>query len=211
MHIPWDVDGLRAELDGVVVASRAGNRQEYLLRPDLGRQLADESRADLQALRRGDGSPWDVVIVLSNGLSTEGMQRHGLGLTQALLTAFAATGLEVAPIVLVPEGRVALGDPIGRLVGARAVAIVVGERPGLSTADSLGIYLTLLPEDGSARTDADRNCISNVHPPAGLDYPQAAAKCAWLLNEALRRGYSGVQLKDESPSGLVLVRSLEEA
>lgn len=211
VHFPWEVEELRAALDGVAVASQAGSRQEYLLRPDLGRQLAPESRTTLQALRRDDGARWDVVIVLSNGLSTEAMQRHGLALTHALLAAFSATALEVAPIVLVPEGRVALGDPIGQLVGARAVVIVVGERPGLSASDSLGLYLTLLPEDGSARSDADRNCISNVHPPNGLDYPHAAAKCAWLLNEALSRGYSGVQLKDESPTGLVLVRSPEKA
>jgi len=211
VHVPWDLEALRAELDGVVVASRAGSRQEYLLRPDLGRQLAEVNHADLAALRRDLATPWDVVLVLSNGLSTEGLQRHGAGLTRELLAAFAASELEVAPVVLVPDARVALGDPIGAQVGARAVVIVVGERPGLSASDSLGIYLTLLTETGGGLTDADRNCISNVHPPAGLDYAQAAAKCAWLLNEALRRGYSGVRLKDESPNGLTLVRSLEEA
>jgi len=213
VHIPWDIEATRRELEPVathVVASCAGDRQTYLLRPDLGRQLAAESRAGLLDLRRESGQ-WDVAIVLTNGLSTDAVQRHGAALTHALLAAFATTRRAVAPVVLVANGRVALGDPTGTLLGARAVVIVVGERPGLSASDSLGIYLTLLPEDGSTRTDADRNCISNVHPPGGLDYPHAAAKCAWLLNEALTRGYSGVQLKDESPNGLVLVRSPEEA
>lgn len=192
---PWDPDELRATIpDLIAVRSRARDRQEYLLRPDLGRQLDPDSLAALEEGR------WDLAVVITNGLSSEAVRRHGAGLIAALGAAFAiAPALAVAPWVAAPDGRVAIGDPIGRRLGARAVLVVVGERPGLSAADSLGLYLTLLPEDGATCSDADRNCISNVHPPHGLDYATAAARASWLVREALARGYSGVALKDESP------------
>ncbi len=202
VHVAWDPSDMRV-FDGVEVRSCAPDRQTYLLRPDLGRRLADASALEA---RRGD---WDVVVVVTNGLSTEAVQRHGVGLVKALLQAFERMRLKVAPVVLVPEGRVALSDDVGRAIGARVVVMVVGERPGLSASDSLGIYLTWVGP--GPLSDADRNCISNVHPPAGLDYAQGAAKCAWLVQEALARGYTGVRLKDESPAGLTLAASAEEA
>ena len=200
VHVAWDPSDFDV-FDVVEVRSCAADRQTYLLRPDLGRRLADA--AALEA-RRAD---WDVVVVVTNGLSTEAVQRHGVGLVQALMRAFAAMGLRVAPVVLVPEGRVALSDDVGRAIGARVVVMVVGERPGLSASDSLGLYLTYVAVE--ARSDADRNCISNIHPPAGLDYAQGAAKCAWLVEQALLRGYTGVRLKDESPPGLSLGTAAE--
>lgn len=197
VHLAWDVEATRAalELPSCVVRSSVADRQDYLLRPDRGRQLFAEDLAKLWALAPGRGhEPWDVALVLSNGLSTEAVVKHGPGLVTAIVEVLG--GLRVAPIVLVRDGRVALGDPIARALRAKLVVVVIGERPGLSAADSLGIYLTLMRE--GALSDADRNCISNVHPPGGLGYREAAEQTGWLVREALARGVSGVALKDES-------------
>ena len=192
---PWDPDELRATIpDLIAVRSRARDRQEYLLRPDLGRQLDPDSLAALEEGR------WDLAVVITNGLSSEAVRRHGAGLIAALGAAFAiAPALAVAPWIAVPDGRVAIGDPIGRRLGARAVLIVVGERPGLSAADSLGLYLTLLPDDAAARSDADRNCISNVHPPHGLDYATAAARASWATTAVTPRASRPTAASSRSP------------
>jgi ethanolamine ammonia-lyase small subunit len=199
VHVPWELEAMREALGDIetcVVSSCAADRASYLLRPDLGRRLDPASEAPLTALAKREGR-WDVALVVSDGLSSEALRCHGEPLIRKLLAAFAGRELSVAPVVLVRDGRVALGDPIARALGARVVAIVVGERPGLSASDSLGIYLTLMRDE--ALSDADRNCISNIHPPGGLGYAEAAHKAVWLVGEALARGYGGVRLKDESP------------
>ena len=139
------------------------------------------------------------VLSIQDGYSLQQVERHGLALLSAVLATLGARHLNVGPVVLAPNGRVALSDEVGELLGARATAIIVGERPGLSAADSLGIYLTYGPRPGT--TDAQRNCISNVRPPEGLGYEAAAAKLGYLAAEALSRRVSGVALKDEGAGG----------
>ena len=176
----------------VEVESRAVDRAHYLSRPDFGRQLSPASVEKLAALA---DRPADLAIVIGDGLSASAIDAHGAALVAALLPRLDSLGLTLAPLVLARGARVALGDEIGARLGARAVAVLIGERPGLSSPDSLGIYFTLGPRAGL--TDADRNCISNVRA-EGLSYDLAAFKLAWLVREALRRGISGVALKDES-------------
>lgn len=144
----------------------------------------------------------DVAIVVCDGLSSIGIERHGPPLVAALVEGLGSAGLSVAPIAVAAQGRVALGDEVGEVLGARLVIVVIGERPGLSAADSVGLYLTFSPRAG--RSDAERNCISNVHPPDGLGYQAAAHKAVWLTRAALSRGETGVHLKDES-EGLMLL------
>lgn len=170
------------------------NRDQYLCRPDLGRCLEPSSRERLQSLQQ---SPLDVALVVSNGLSSTAIERHGPGLLEAIMAAYASSGLSVGPVCLAPNARVAVADEIGALLKARLSVIIVGERPGLSAADSLGVYLTYSPRIGN--TDAERNCLSNIRPPSGLSYQDAAAKLAYLSMQALRRGVSGVALKDDMP------------
>ena len=137
----------------------------------------------------------DVALIVTNGLSSTAVERHGIPLLQAILNGYRKQQISIAPVVLVANGRVALSDDIGFALNARVAVIIVGERPGLSAADSLGIYLTFAPQQGNS--DADRNCISNIRPPEGLGYESAAAKLLYLTEEAMRRGISGVALKDD--------------
>jgi ethanolamine ammonia-lyase small subunit len=169
----------------IVVASRCRDRREYLLRPDRGRRLRAE---DAARLPRG---PFDVVIVVADGLSPLAVSRHAANAVEALRVRLA--GLALGPIVYVERGRVAIADEIGETMQAQAAAILIGERPGLSAADSLGIYVTYAPRIG--RTDAERNCISNIRD-GGLGYEAAAVRCEWLIRESLRRQLSGVNLKE---------------
>lgn len=195
VHLALDTDSLEAQLraDGyspVRVQSAAPDRATYLARPDLGRRLGEQSAARLAAT--GD-SP-DIVVAIEDGLSAVAIQRHALPLLGAL-RAIAPQRWSGVPVVIALQGRVALGDEIGERLGAKLVVVMIGERPGLSSPDSLGIYLTHAPRIG--RTDAERNCISNIRP-EGLAYPAAAARLDWLVAEALRRRLTGVALKDES-------------
>ncbi len=189
VHTPLDVDRLRAELGPAagpvpVVRSRATSRAEYLRRPDLGRQLEDGT-----TLPREDV---DLAVVIADGLSPTAVQRHAPGLIAAL--AQAAEGrLRLSRPVIALEARVAIGDRIAELLGAPAVVVLVGERPGLSTSHSLGAYLTHGP--AASTTDADRNCVSNIHPPDGLDHPSAARTLVELAARARLLGRSGVDLK----------------
>jgi ethanolamine ammonia-lyase small subunit len=181
--------GLRA----IEVKSRAGSRRLYLGRPDLGRRLDQASAqhlADLSEAARGR-----VVIVIGDGLSPTAVHAHALGLMRHLLSQLSTAQIEIGPIVVATGARVALGDEIGEILGASLVAMLIGERPGLSAPDSLGAYLTFAPNLG--RTDADRNCVSNIHR-AGLTYEEAAFKIAWLIGEGISRKVTGVALKDES-------------
>jgi ethanolamine ammonia-lyase small subunit len=192
-----ETDRLLAELaafSGPVlrVSSQATTRPDYLQRPDLGRQLNDDSRTALAELA---AAGYDVAIVLADGLSATALNTHAVPLLHQLLPELAAAGLRLGPLVLAEQARVALGDEVGSLLKARLVLVLIGERPGLSAPDSLGAYFTYAPRPGL--TDEARNCVSNIRP-AGLLYAAAAAKLAWLLREAVRRQLSGVGLKDQA-------------
>lgn len=197
VHLPLDVAALQQALRpahgaAIVVHSRASGRPEYLLRPDLGRRLDDASAARLSAVAPADGC--DLAPVIADGLSALAVQRHAVPLLDALRPLLPADW-RIAPPVVALQGRVALGDEIGERLGARMVLMLIGERPGLSSPDSLGAYLTWAPRVGCS--DAERNCVSNIRP-EGLDYPAAARRIAWLLGESRRLQLSGVSLKDRS-------------
>ncbi|MBP2313817.1 ethanolamine ammonia-lyase subunit EutC [Azospirillum soli] len=193
VHTPFDTDALAAQFGNVPVVrvvSAAPSRAVYLQRPDLGRRLSPESAAALPP------GLFDVAFVIGDGLSATAVHAHAVPTLKAILTRL--DGWSVAPVVLATGCRVALGDDIGARLGAGMVAVLIGERPGLSTADSLGIYLTYEPKPG--RRDSERNCISNIHPPDGLGYEAAADKLAWLMREARRLKLTGVSLKDDAPA-----------
>jgi len=168
------------------VRSAAPDRATYLRRPDLGRILDPDTPLDAPA------GPVDLVFVVGDGLSATAVQAQAAPLVHACLARL--DGVSVAPIVVARQARVALGDPIGERLGARLCAVLIGERPGLSVADSLGVYLTHGPRPG--RRDSERNCISNIHGHGGLSTERAADTLAWLVREALRRGVTGVALKE---------------
>lgn len=200
VHAPFEADEVAARLtqlglEVIQVRSAVDSREEYLRRPDLGRRLSSGSREALAA-RRGD---FDLAIVVADGLSSTAVHQNAAPFVSALLPLLARQGLRLALTVVAREARVALGDEVGEALGARAVAVLIGERPGLSSPDSLGAYLTFGPRAGL--TDANRNCISNIRP-EGLAYEQAAFKLSWLIAEAFRRSLTGVGLKDESDFAL---------
>lgn len=187
-------DALQA-VTGLTVArvhSAAPDRAIYLRRPDLGRRLDAASRDGLAALPRVER---DLVVVVGDGLSPVAAARHSAALLAALAPQLLAQGQRVDAVVVAEQSRVALGDEVGALLGARAVLVLIGERPGLSSPDSLGAYLTWAPRVG--RSDAERNCVSNIRP-EGLPPADAARRLAWLLGAARRLGATGVALKDES-------------
>lgn len=193
VHRPLDREALAAALraggwDPLAVHSAAPDRATYIRRPDLGRILDDASRTTLE---RTAAAPCDVVFAIADGLSALAVERHAVALLDALRPALG--GWRAGPVCVVGQGRVAIGDEIGALLRARLVVVLIGERPGLSSSDSLGLYLTWDPRPG--RTNAERNCISNVRP-EGLGYEPAARKLALLMNEARRLGLTGVALKD---------------
>ena len=201
IHAALDVDTLDAELraDGWDVArvhSRAEDRTTYLRRPDLGRRLGADDAARLReaAEKMPGGRQCDVCIVIGDGLSSLAVERNAVPLLTAL-RPHLPPATRFAPVVIASQARVALADEVGEIFGAALSVMLIGERPGLSSPDSLGIYLTHAPRKG--RHDAERNCISNVRP-AGLAHDTAAFKLAWLMREALRIGATGIALKDES-------------
>lgn len=195
VHSAIDADGLAAALSelGVgevpVITSQAPDRSTYLRRPDLGRQ-PDDLRA-LNATRP------DVAIVVCDGLSARAVTDHAVPMVQALVDALPAF---TTSVVVATQARVALGDHVAAALGAEAVVVLVGERPGLSVADSLGAYLSYRPRPGMA--DSERNCVSNIHS-HGVGYQRAAAIVAALLAGAKELGRSGVDLKDTSEDLLV--------
>ena len=201
VHLPFDAEGVAAEIEALglttrIVASQAGDRATYLRRPDLGRRLAPASR---RRLVETGARPGRVALVVADGLSSAAVHAHAAPLVAELAPRLQAGGAALTAAVLARQGRVALGDEIGAALGAALVIVLIGERPGLSSPDSLGAYLTFSPRVG--RTDAERNCVSNIRP-AGLTYADAAHRISWLAGEMLRRSYSGVRLKDESPPQL---------
>jgi ethanolamine ammonia-lyase small subunit len=185
----------------VAAASAAPDRAAYLGRPDLGRRLDATSCQRLAAIGAALPERPDVVFTVVDGLSSLAVERNASPLLEALSAPLAAEGWGVGPLVLATQGRVALGDEIGALLGARLVVVLIGERPGLSSPDSLGVYLTYDPCVG--RMDAERNCLSNVRG-AGMSPQEAARRLLWLMREARRRGLSGVALKDESGAAQAL-------
>ncbi len=208
VHIPLDMATLAAQLHTqgwatLPAHSRAPDRASYLRRPDWGRQLDDTSLASLQAAATTLPGPPDLLIVLGDGLSAVAVQQHGAGLVAALRAALQSSpgpGLTLAPLIIAAQARVALADQIGALLQARLVLMLLGERPGLSAPDSIGAYLTHAPQVGCC--DAQRNCVSNIRPD-GLPPHHAALRLVWLVREALRRGLTGVALKDDSAAALL--------
>lgn len=197
VNLPLDINTLSAAVHAlgfstVQVHSRAPNRQAYLLRPDFGRRLNDASKQLLDSLK--SSNEYDLLIVVGDGLSSLAIQRHAVPLLSELQKCIPDSW-NVGPVVIAEQARVALADEIGEDMNARMTIMLIGERPGLSSPDSLGIYLTYAPNVG--RSDAERNCISNVRP-EGMSYSAAANKLAWLAKEALQLKATGVVLKDQS-------------
>jgi ethanolamine ammonia-lyase small subunit len=202
VHLPLDVSQLKhvLEVQGVTTASTclaldsaALDRFIYLQRPDLGRCLSDQSRALLMSAR--PVNPYDIAFVIADGLSSLAIAQNAAPFLAKVMPLMEAENWTVAPLVIVRQGRVAIGDEIGELLAAKLVIVLIGERPGLSSPDSMGLYMTWRPRVGL--TDASRNCISNVRP-AGLTYAEAALKLHYLLSEAHKRQLTGVHLKDET-------------
>jgi ethanolamine ammonia-lyase small subunit len=181
-------------LEVIELRSAAADRPTYLQRPDKGRRLDPASRATLEAMPKPADS-YDVVFVIGDGLSALAIEENAVPFIDAMLPRVKEAGWWVAPLVVVKGARVAVGDEIGEVLGASMVVILIGERPGLSSPDSLGIYMTLNPSVGL--TDEARNCISNVRR-EGLSYDAAAHKLWYLMREAKKRKISGVYLKDEA-------------
>ncbi len=194
VHVPLDVPALAAQLHAAgfataVAASCAADRAEYLRRPDLGRRLAPALHEQLAVAPE----PQRLTVVVADGLSSIAAMRHAVPLLCELRSRAVEWSLDT--VLLATQARVALADELGALRGAEAVAILLGERPGLSSPDSLGVYLTYAPRVG--RTDAERNCISNVRP-GGLSYAEAAFRLHYLLTQARAQGCSGIAVKDFS-------------
>ncbi|MEX6505673.1 ethanolamine ammonia-lyase subunit EutC [Jiella sp. M17.18] len=197
VHAAFDAEAIAADLRAaghrlLRVQSQAGDRASYLRRPDLGRRLADGSREQLLTAA-GEG-PFDLVLIVADGLSATAVNTYAAETAKLILDRLPADW-RIAPVVLAHGARVALSDPIGEALSARIALMLVGERPGLSAADSLGAYLTFGPKPG--RSDAERNCVSNIR--SGGFRPDAAAeKIAGLLLRARDLGLSGTRLKDDA-------------
>jgi ethanolamine ammonia-lyase small subunit len=200
VHLSFDHVGLRAQLAergraSLLLHSAADDRHSYLQRPDLGRRLAPDSAQQLRDYAAANPGGVDLAIVIADGLSALAVHRHSLPLLTRIEEQASAEGWSLAPILLVEQARVALADEVGELLAAKMVVILIGERPGLSSPDSLGVYFTYQPKVGL--TDAYRNCISNVRL-AGLSYATATHRLLGLMREACVRQLSGVELKDQA-------------
>ncbi|WP_162131363.1 ethanolamine ammonia-lyase subunit EutC [Pseudomonas sp. GM102] len=200
VHLPFDHRGLSSQLaergrESLLLHSAATDRNSYLQRPDLGRKLSDQSAQTLRDYALSHPGGVDLAVVVADGLSALAVHRHTLPFLARMEEQTAAEGWSLSPVILVEQGRVAVADEIGELLGAKMVVILIGERPGLSSPDSLGLYFTYNPKVGL--TDAYRNCISNVRL-EGLSYGMAAHRLLYLMREACRRQLSGVSLKDEA-------------
>lgn len=197
IHMPFESRRVAEELhklnlQTIEVESSAPDRATFITRPDLGRRLSTQSRARLKSMHYPG---CDVLLVIADGLSSKAVHKQAVPLTAALLPYLKALKLSLGPIVLAHQSRVALGDDIAGIMNAGLVAILIGERPGLSSPDSLSVYMTYKPYFG--RLESERNCISNIRP-EGLNYGPAAFKLAWLIDNAFQRRKSGTALKDES-------------
>jgi ethanolamine ammonia-lyase small subunit len=177
--------------------SCADTREIYLQRPDLGRRLSEQSIAKLKQVSQDNKQPYDLAIVITEGLSSLAVTENVEKMQSTLLPGLSAMKLSLAPLSVVKQGRVAVADDVGFHLNAKMSIILVGERPGLSSPDSLGIYFTYQPEPGTP--DSKRNCLSNVRQ-RGMSYQQASERLSYLIKEAMKRQYSGVDLKDETES-----------
>lgn len=207
VHLPLDVKQLINEIESpsecLSVHSQVSDRAHYLQRPDLGRRLSSESADLLKQYAAPQDEAYDLAIVIVDGLSSFAIQKNAAPLFSALsqrlvnqpLSADLSSSCRLAPIVIVQQGRVAIGDEVGEILNAKSVLVFIGERPGLSSPDSLGLYLTWAPKVGL--TDESRNCISNVRP-EGLVYQEAVNKVFYLLSQAHQRKLSGINLKERS-------------
>jgi len=193
----------KAGITTLTLATAATDRRTFLLRPDLGRTLEETARETLRSLGAAQSRKPDLAVIVSDGLAAAAAERHAAPTLIPLLATLQAAGWVAAPVCVVPFARVKLQDEIGTLLGARFSLMLLGERPGLGVPDSLGAYFTAFP--APERTDADRNCVSNIRP-EGLPPATAASKLAWLLQESSRTGASGVRLKDNQPSETSLPR-----
>ena len=196
VSIPLDFDALTQQLSAfhpvIPLQSQVENHPEYLQRPDKGRLLNVASIKKLQSLKEKADKP-DIIIIVADGLSSTAIANHASALLNTLIPELQKSGFAIAPICLVKYARVAIGDPIGEIANARMSVVLIGERPGLSSPDSMGVYFTYQPKIGN--TDAQRNCISNIHS-EGLDYRLAINKLMFLVSEASCLKFSGVNLKD---------------
>lgn len=202
VHVALQVEPLAEQVmalgvDVLTLHSRAVDRTEYLQRPDFGRRLNEQSVQQLQLYRQKDSRVIDVALVIADGLSSLAVQNHAVAMSEAILKRLEGQGQSIGPVTIIRQGRVAIGDEVGELLNAKLLILLVGERPGLSSPDSLGIYYTYQPRVGL--TDVSRNCISNVRP-AGMSIEAATDKLLWLIEESLRLKCSGVDLKDQSIS-----------
>jgi ethanolamine ammonia-lyase small subunit len=198
VHQTFDAETLAADIEmlgveTITLESAAGARTIYLQRPDLGRRLDAESEQRLNSLAKKSETP-ELAIIVSDGLSALAVHRQVTPLLASLLPKLQHDNWQLAPIVIARFGRVALEDQVGQILGAQLAVMLIGERPGLGSPDSLGAYLVYAPRIGN--TDASRNCVSNIRP-EGLPFDAAAATIHYLLTEARRRQLSGIQLKDE--------------
>ena len=202
VHRPLDAEALAQRLARACLLAHSAcpDRATYLQRPDLGRSLDEASWSLLTAAAP---PACDVALIIADGLSALAIERNVQPFLDVLVPRLESNGWSMAPLVIVRQARVAIGDQAGALLNARAVAVLIGERPGLSSPDSMGIYMTWGPRAGL--TDADRNCVSNVRP-EGLSYAQAANTLHYLLDQARVRGLSGVQLKDDTAGAEQLPR-----
>ncbi len=180
------------QLPVLQLQSQCTDRNQYLQRPDLGRLL---NKASQQQIEETPATEGDIAIIICDGLSATAVNSHAFSLLSLLMPLFNQSSYSIAPITLVQQGRVAIGDEVGSLLKAKMSIVLIGERPGLSSPDSMGAYITYAPQKGL--TDERRNCISNIRP-EGLDFTSAANKIFYLISEALRLQLSGVGLKDHA-------------
>lgn len=198
-QVDWEALAAALALPTIQVASAASDRGTYLRRPDLGRILAEGEESLLPE------GPFDVVFTIGDGLSAAACTAHAAATLEASLPHLS--DFTIGPVVLARGARVALGDPIGVRMNARLTIMLIGERPGLSSADSLGAYLTFAPAPG--RRDSERNCISNIHA-HGLSPTEAGAKIGWLAREALKRRLTGIGLKEAAPTDRLVEERTDE-
>jgi ethanolamine ammonia-lyase small subunit len=212
LDLPLLLRGLRERgIEGLALRSAASDRKTYLLRPDLGRALHPDSTAELERRAKMDvssrpearsdaverpavESSTSILFLLADGLSALAVERHALPLLDETLRLLGPGSWTLGPVPVVTNARVAVADPIGQLLGAQMTILLIGERPGLSSPDSLGVYLTWDPRPG--RTDAERNCISNIRGDEGLSYADAALRIVHYSTEAQRLHTTGIALKD---------------
>lgn len=202
LDVPLLLAGLSdAGVEALVLQSQATDRATYLKRPDLGRQLAASGNSLLRQ-RMSGVTPPDLAVVVADGLSASAVQAQAVPMVRGLVARLAGRGWSVGPVCMVPQGRVAIGDGIGELMGARLCILLIGERPGLSSAASMGAYLTWNPRTGC--TDADRNCVSNIHA-GGLSLEAGLDAIWYLASESMRLRLTGVELKDQRAPGQGLI------